>query len=192
MRSKMPPPTCSPFSITKRPGAPHTGAVMILQPVHLACWGRRPLRAGESPSASGVHGGSRHLLFTGPDGGHHRRSDYSRRVFRPACDGRYAATKNTPEKLVIADMEVRPGSPVASWPLARPGEHWQPPRGNDNKRPRENSEGRRQCVQAVPLDAKAQLARRRRPFADARFGARQLIRVPGWAAQCCPKGWSGH
>ena len=80
------------------------------------------------------HGGSRHLLFTGLDGGHHRRSDYSRRVFRPACDGRYAATKNTPEKLVIADMEAWPGQPVASWPLARPGESWQAPRGNDNKK----------------------------------------------------------
>jgi integrase len=80
------------------------------------------------------HGGSGHLLFTGPDGGHHRRSSYSRRIFRPSCDGKYAATNGTPEKLVIADMEAWPGRPVASWPLAQPGEAWQPPRGNGNKR----------------------------------------------------------
>jgi hypothetical protein len=31
-------------------------------------------------------------------------------------------------------MEAWPGRPVASWPLARPGEPWQPPRGHDNKK----------------------------------------------------------
>ena len=80
------------------------------------------------------HGGSRHLLFTGLDGGHHRRSDYSRRVFRPACDGRYAGTKTAPEKLVIADMAAWPGRPVASWSAARPGQPWQPPPGNGNRK----------------------------------------------------------
>ena len=35
------------------------------------------------------HGGSGHYVFLGPDGGHPRRSNYARRVFRPACDGRY-------------------------------------------------------------------------------------------------------
>ncbi len=80
------------------------------------------------------HGGSRHLLFTGPDSGHHRRSNFSRRIFRPACDGRHEATKTIPEKLVIADMAAWPGRPVASWPLAKPGEPWQSPRGNGNRK----------------------------------------------------------
>ena len=35
------------------------------------------------------HGGSGQYVFLGPDGGHPRRSNYARRVFRPACDGRY-------------------------------------------------------------------------------------------------------
>jgi hypothetical protein len=91
------------------------------------------------------HGGSRHLLFTGDDGGHHRRSNYSRRVWRPACDGRYAATKTIPEKLVIADMEAWPGRPVASWPLVRPGELWQPPRGHDNKKLVSEGTGTARC-----------------------------------------------
>ena len=34
------------------------------------------------------HGGSGRYVFPSPDGRHHRRSNYGRRVFRPACDGR--------------------------------------------------------------------------------------------------------
>jgi hypothetical protein len=50
-----------------------------------------------------VHGGSGRYLFTGPDGGHPRRSNYARRVSRPACDGRYPPENDKPAKLVIVD-----------------------------------------------------------------------------------------
>jgi hypothetical protein len=89
--------------------------------------------ATRCPCAS-EHDGSGHLLFRGPDGGHHRRSNYGRRVFRPACDGRYRPENSHPGKLVIADCSTWPGRPVASWPPAEPGQPWQPPRGKDNAR----------------------------------------------------------
>ncbi len=71
------------------------------------------------PCAS-VHEGGGRYLFTGPDGGHHRRSDYARRVFRPAADGRYPPEKDRPGKLVIVDAATWPGCPVAAWPQALP------------------------------------------------------------------------
>jgi hypothetical protein len=67
--------------------------------------------------ASG-HGGTGLYVFLGPDGGHHRRSNYARRVFRPACDGRYEPTPSRPARLVIADATTWPGNPVAMWPPA--------------------------------------------------------------------------
>jgi hypothetical protein len=85
-------------------------------------------RAMRCPCAR-EHGGSGHLLFTGPDGGHHRRSNYDRRVFSPACEGRHNPEKGRPRKLVIVEGSRWPGRPVASWPPAVPGEPWQPPRG---------------------------------------------------------------
>ena len=39
------------------------------------------------------HGGSGRYVFLGPDGGHYRRSNYARRVFRSACDGRHEAAQ---------------------------------------------------------------------------------------------------
>ena len=63
-------------------------------------------------------------MFLSPDGGHYRRSNYARRVFRPACDGRY-----DPGKLVIADATVWPGVPVAHWPPAAAGHPFMPPAG---------------------------------------------------------------
>jgi hypothetical protein len=63
-------------------------------------------------------------VFLGPDGGHYRRSNYARRVFRPACDGRY-----DPSKLVIADATIWPGVPVTRWPPAAPGHPFTPPVG---------------------------------------------------------------
>ena len=47
------------------------------------------------------HGGSGRYVFLGPDGGHYRRSNYARRVFRPACDGRYSSANGQPPRLVI-------------------------------------------------------------------------------------------
>jgi integrase len=68
----------------------------------------------------GRHDGSGRYVFLGPDGGHHRRSNYARRVFRPACDGRYQPAKGRPRKLVIVDASECPGHPIAAWSPAPP------------------------------------------------------------------------
>lgn len=69
-------------------------------------------------------------MFLGPDGGHYRRSNYARRVFRPACDGRFEPAPSRPVRLVIADATVWPGFPVAMWPPAPPGAtQYDPPHG---------------------------------------------------------------
>jgi integrase len=78
-------------------------------------------RSGRRCACAGEHGGSGHYVFLGPDGGHYRRSNYARRVFRPACDGRHEAAPGRPARLVIADTTLWPGVPVAAWPLAQPG-----------------------------------------------------------------------
>ena len=69
---------------------------------------------------SARHGGSGQYTFLGPDGGHYRRSNYARRVFRPACDGRYEAAPGRLARLVIADTTIWPGVPIATWPSAQP------------------------------------------------------------------------
>jgi integrase len=75
------------------------------------------------------HGGSCRYVFLGPDGGHYRRSNYARRVFRPACDGRHEAKDGRPPKLVIADATTWPGIPIAAWPPADLSVGYAPPRG---------------------------------------------------------------
>ncbi len=76
------------------------------------------------------HGGTGRYVFLGPDGGHYRRSNYARRVFRPACDGRFEPAPSRPARLVIADTTVWPGVPVAMWPPAQPdAAQYVPPRG---------------------------------------------------------------
>jgi hypothetical protein len=77
-------------------------------------------RAGRPCACAGEHGGSGRYVFLGPDGGHYRRSNYARRVFRPACDGRHEAANGRPAKVVIADTTAWPGVPVAAWPPAQP------------------------------------------------------------------------
>jgi hypothetical protein len=62
--------------------------------------------------------------------GHHRRSNFARRVFRPACDGRYQDAPSRPAWLVVADATIWPGTPIAAWPLARSGTGYAPPRGH--------------------------------------------------------------
>jgi hypothetical protein len=106
-----------------------------------ACAGQIEAKAGERCACAGQHGGSGHYVFLGPDSGHYRRSNYARRVFRPACDGRHESTRGRPAHLVIADTTVWPGVPVAAWPAAQPvigpetrtdaGQHadFTPPRG---------------------------------------------------------------
>jgi hypothetical protein len=60
----------------------------------------------------------RESWLLGPDGGHYRRSNYARRVFRPACDGRYEASPGRPARLVITDQTTWPGIPIPAWPAA--------------------------------------------------------------------------
>ena len=68
------------------------------------------------------HGGSGQYVFLGRDGGHYRRSNYARRVFRPACDGRY---------------EAKDGRPLSSSSLTpRPGRASRSPPGHPRTRPR--------------------------------------------------------
>ena len=80
-------------------------------------------------SRAAQHGGSGQCVFLGPDGGHYRRSNYARRVFRPACDGRHEAKDGRPPKLVIADTTTWPGIPIAAWPRADPSADYAPPHG---------------------------------------------------------------
>jgi len=61
------------------------------------------------------HGGSGQYVFLGPDGGHPRRSNYARRVFRPACDGRYQPQPSKPPRLTIVDASAWPGIPITTW-----------------------------------------------------------------------------
>lgn len=74
-------------------------------------------------------------MFLGPDGGHYRRSNYCRRVFRPACDGRHLPISGAPGRLVIAEQTTAwPGTPIAAWPPAAkttgPDAGCLPPRGH--------------------------------------------------------------
>jgi integrase len=80
------------------------------------------------------HGGSGLYVFLGPDGGHHRNSNYARRVFRPACDGRYPPANCGPGRLLMVDATAWPGIPVASWPPAVPGKPFTPPSGRGTPR----------------------------------------------------------
>jgi hypothetical protein len=84
------------------------------------------------------HGGTGRYVFLGPDGGHYRRSNYARRAFRPACDGRFEPGPGRPTRLVIADTTVWPGMLVAMWPPAQPGATYISPRGRG--------------IQAIPND----------------------------------------
>ena len=80
-----------------------------------------------------AHGGSGRYLFLGPDGGHYRRSNFARRIFRPACDGRYEPAGARLPKLIIVDATVPPGTPIGAWPAAQPvtarDPGYEPPRG---------------------------------------------------------------
>ena len=80
------------------------------------------------------HDGTGRYVFLGPDGGHHRNSNYARRVFRPACDGRHPPTNGKPGRLVITDATAWPGIPIASWPEAVPGKPFAPPSGRGTPR----------------------------------------------------------
>jgi integrase len=90
-------------------------------------------RPGQRCSCAARHGGTGQYVFLGPDGGHYRRSNYARRVFRPACDGRYEPAPDRPPRLVISDATIWPGLPVTTWPAIPPDNdpaaEFTPPRG---------------------------------------------------------------
>ncbi len=75
------------------------------------------------------HGGGGRYLFLGPDGGHPRRSNYARRVFRPACDGQTADAPGRTARVIITDATNWPGTPIATWPAPNQGQPYTPPRG---------------------------------------------------------------
>ncbi|SFK91357.1 hypothetical protein SAMN05216275_1411 [Streptosporangium canum] len=57
----------------------------------------------------------REYVFLGPEGGHMRRSSWSRRVLRPAADGAYPGQpkKGVPSRPVMANLSVGwPGAPI--------------------------------------------------------------------------------
>jgi integrase len=80
------------------------------------------------------HGGSGRYVFRSSEGGHHRRSNFARRIFRPAVDGRYQPARGQPGRLVITDASQWPGLPAAAWPPARPGITFTPPHGHGIRR----------------------------------------------------------
>jgi integrase len=81
-----------------------------------------------------VHGGTGRYVFRSPDRAHYRRSNYGRRVFRPACDGRIDASGTKPGRLVIADTTIWPGIPRAFHKPAEPGVTYTPPQGRGIQR----------------------------------------------------------
>ena len=91
-------------------------------------------RARQRCACAAGHDGSGRYVFLGPDGGHHRNSNYGRRVLRPACDGRHPTANQKPGRLVVVDATAWPGIPVASWPPAVPGKPFTPPSGRGTPR----------------------------------------------------------
>jgi len=78
--------------------------------------------AGQQCSCVSVHGGSGQYVFLAAEGGHHRRSSYSRRLFRLAVDGHHRpAATDQPGRLVIADTTQWPGVTAAAWSPAQDG-----------------------------------------------------------------------
>ena len=104
-------------------------------------------QSGQRCPCAAEHGGSGQYAFIGPDGGHFRRSNYARLVFRPACDGRHQSAFGRPGRLIITDTTVWPGIPVAAWPPADPGVAFMPPTGRG--------------IQAIPADTPLALAEQR-------------------------------
>ncbi|GAA4227935.1 tyrosine-type recombinase/integrase [Actinomadura meridiana] len=74
-------------------------------------------------------GGGGQYLFLSPNGRHHRRSTYARRIFQPAADGRYPRGTRQVGRSVLVDAAVWPGTPIPAWPDAVPGTVFVPPRG---------------------------------------------------------------
>lgn len=87
-----------------------------------------PSGACSCKSPQGCGGGR--YVFLPEDGTHERRSNFGRRRFRPAVDGRHADAKDRPGYPVLADVANAPWPGVVrrSWPAAVAGEEFTPPR----------------------------------------------------------------
>jgi integrase len=76
--------------------------------------------------------GMEYVFLTGGNA-HHRRSNYSARLVRPAADARYpkrAGRYGNPAMPVLVDADAPwPGVPLSPWPPAKPGEPYTPPAG---------------------------------------------------------------
>jgi integrase len=84
-----------------------------------------PCRHTEEPWCPGDR-----YVFLGAEGGHFRRSSYSRRFFRPATDGWYLAAGQREAAPVLVDASVPfPGRSVPPRPAAVPGEPFEVPAG---------------------------------------------------------------
>jgi hypothetical protein len=70
---------------------------------------------GQACPCAAEHGGSGRYVFHSSERGHHRRSNFARRIFRPAVDGRYQPARGQPGRLVITDASQWPGIPAAAW-----------------------------------------------------------------------------
>ncbi|MEU6709898.1 hypothetical protein ABZ897_00350 [Nonomuraea sp. NPDC046802] len=81
-------------------------------------------------SCKGPQGcGGGQYVFLPEEGTHERRSNFGRRRFRPAVDGRHADASGRPGYPVLADLadEPWPGRVRRSWPAAVAGEEFTPP-----------------------------------------------------------------
>jgi integrase len=85
-------------------------------------------------------------MFLSPEGAHHRRSNYSTRVFRPAADGWHPERKSKARMPVLVDVsDGFPGVPVPPWPAAEPGAPFTPPVGRGHPRLVTIDDGRARC-----------------------------------------------
>jgi integrase len=77
-------------------------------------------------------------VFLAPGNAHHRRSNYSSRIVRPAADGWYPGRNGRygrPSMPVLVDASGPfPGVPVPPWLPAREGEPYAPPAGRGRQR----------------------------------------------------------
>ncbi|MEU4410661.1 hypothetical protein AB0F88_39675 [Streptosporangium sp. NPDC023963] len=71
------------------------------------------------------------FVFLGPKGAHQRNSNYARRFFDPAADGRYPNSKGSrvrDGRPVLVEVDsLWPGAPLPPWPSAVPGEPYERP-----------------------------------------------------------------